>query len=199
MEAWEADFAALAEQLPPVPPRPAVWTQLQRRMAAVPSGPSARAMPSVGSRPLRVWRGVAAAGWALAAALLLAIGLRSSPEVQPAPSRPVLVSSLLPRQGGPLYVVTFDPERDRLVVVAAAPPQQPGHVARLWLVPDENRDPIALAPIRTDRTQSVALTSDQTRLVTERAGLVITLEPEGSLSSETAQGPVVAHGVLARW
>lgn len=200
VEAWEADFAALVDELPDVPPRGSVWTGIHAAMAPVRGAPPrASAHPALRGLldSLGLWRAAAAAGWAFAVAALVLVP-NGRPEVAPPTAPPLLVSSLLPRDGGPLYVVAYDPGHARLVVVPAVPVRESGRVAQLWLVPNDTDEPIALAPVGTERPQIVALTAEQTRHVVEGAGLVITLEPDASPNPASAQGPVLAHGKLGR-
>ena len=202
MDRWQRDLAGLADELDPVPPDPRVWARLReavREEAA--AGRAADARPRrwgwralAGS--LGFWRMLAGAGLASTAALA-AVLIATTPDDGPTPpppaARTLLVSSLLPADGPPAFVVTYDPARATILVVPAAVAAVRGRVPHLWLVSDSADAPVALGPLDPSRPLALALAPIQARLVALQAGLVVTLEPTGAVNAD-APGPVIAHG-----
>lgn len=209
VDRWEQELARFADEIQPVPPDPQVWQRLDAALgpaSIAKAGPPRRGSAASGwfSRlfeSLTFWRGLAGAGFATAAglALLLAVRTQELPLPQdpgagpPLVARALLVSPILPREGPPSYVATYDASRETIVVVPAAITVSGGEFPQLWLVPNDNETPIALGALDPDSPQAIALSTEHARLVNVAAGLVITLEPEATVPSE-AQGPVVAHG-----
>jgi anti-sigma-K factor RskA len=200
---WEEDLARFSDELKPISPSPRAWEALSKTIAkeAVPISPTGAVLqPAARWRDwidnLWLWRMLAGAGVCAALAALL---LLHTPGVQPSqPTQPVarvlLVSALLPRDGPPLYVATYDAARSLVLAVPAATEAAPGRAPLLWLVPKDNKDPIALGHLDPEQPVAVALAPEVARLLDGEAGLVVTLEPEGEPIGPAASGPVIAHG-----
>jgi len=195
---WQHDLAALADELAPAPPSPQAWASLRD---AVASEAAARPAPlASGFRAmfdsLLLWRSLAGSGFAAAAvALLLLVRAPGVEPVQPPmTTRALLVSPLLPRDGAPLYVMTYDAERATILVVPAATRAAADRMPQLWLVAKGAQDPIAIGALDPERPMALKLDASAARLIDADADLVITLEPAGAPVGPAAQGPVVAHG-----
>jgi anti-sigma-K factor RskA len=215
---WSERFAVLALDAPAVAPAPRVLSSVLDSISGLVSLESrhsdrnaSAAVISKSTSPetqpgffhnLAMWRGLSAAG--LAAAVLLAIAFVSkdtvtSPPLQqkaalPAPGRVLLVSAIMPKDGPPEYVAAYDAERGRLIIVPAATLPARAGVPFLWLVPNDDGEPVALGALDPLGTVSLDLDSTTVKLANEKSGLVITLEPTVVPAGGLAQGPVLAHG-----
>jgi anti-sigma-K factor RskA len=176
--------------------------------AAAPSGTighgTHRRKPSLAARlaaSLMFWKVLTATAFATASALGLFLSLQMrSPEpvsqqaaLPPSP-RIVLVSALLPRDGTAQATATFDRDRGRLVIIPVGLQPSSRGVHYLWLVPNDDGDPIGLGALDPNNTIAIDLDTSIRSQLTATAGLVITLEPALPNGSSEAQGPVIAHG-----
>lgn len=215
---WNERFAALALEEPAATPNPRVLAALVEalgddarpplaaRDAVAP--PARRAEPAPRPRgglfqSLAFWRGMGAAGLATAAAaLFVAFAVPRTVPPEPGPrdvvvretSRVLLVSAILPKDGPPEYVATYDGARGRLVVVPAATLPSRNGIPFLWLVPNDDGDPVGIGALDPLGTVNFDLDEALVRLANVRSGLVVTLEPAAVQAGGTAQGPVLAHG-----
>jgi anti-sigma-K factor RskA len=208
---WDERIAAIALEAPAVAADPRVLTGLMAAVAQQTAADAAHAPSSVHHvkqpkaaaflQSLAFWRGMSAAGFAAAAITLSAAFL---PRAVTLPVQPdgtiarspqvLLVSQILPKDGPPEYVATFDISRGRLVVVPAATLPNRSGIPFLWLVPNDDADPIGLGALDPLNTVNLDLAASALPFANEKAGLVITLEPVAVPSGGTAQGPVLAHG-----
>lgn len=207
---WDEHVATIALEAPSVTPDPRVLTGLMAAVAHQAAADVVRPASPVRNeekpkaaflQSLAFWRGMSAAGFAAAA---VALSVASLPKAVTSPTQPdvtiarnpqgLLVSQILPKDGPPEYVATFDISRGRLVVVPAATLPNRGGNPFLWLVPNDDADPIGLGPLDPLITVNLDLARSALPFANEKAGLVITLEPVAVPSGGTAQGPVLAHG-----
>jgi len=215
---WNEHFAALALEEPASMPDPRVLAAVVGSLAGNPeSTPSAqhdgiaRARVAASLSPVRssvlqslaFWRGLSAAGLAVAAAaLIIAFVIPRTGPLDQSPrevvvretARVLLVSAILPKDGPPEYVATYDGARGRLVVVPAATLPSRIGIPFLWLVPNDDGEPIGIGALDPLSTVNFDLDKALVRVADLRSGLVITLEPVAVPSGGTAQGPVLAHG-----
>jgi anti-sigma-K factor RskA len=139
---------------------------------------------------LGLWRGLALA--ATAAAVVLAVMLRTAP----APG-PQYVAVFSDEQARPLWIVSADPTRQRLVlrpVNATAPGADKSY--ELWVLPAGGAAPrsMGLLPIAAP-TQS-ALPRDVSALLANAQGLAISLEPAGGSPTGAPTGPVLHQAAI---
>lgn len=200
IEVWENDLSGLAEALPPLSPDPRLWDALRSQITPRPS--LARRL----FESLALWRLFAGGAFAACLALLLlpriaAPGPEIRPEAPPALAAnepaPLLVVSLLPREGAALYLGAYDPRTRQLVIVAAqAGPKPAAGIPRLWLVPDDVGEPVDLGPLRQAEETIIAIDASHATAMTAGSGLVVTLEPGDMAPPPEARGDVQAHGKL---
>ncbi len=213
---WQHRLGGLALEAPDMAPPPAAWSAIQMAISAQPAPDPVRTaragwLSQLGGS-LGFWRGLSAAGFATtAAAIMFALlrvpvpaapdqppvaGLRNSPA---ASERILLVSSLLPRDGPPVYVATYDPERSRLVLVPAATTPSAAGVPYLWLVPDDSGEPIGVGLLDPDNPVAIDLGATLAKSANATAGLVITLEVTVGNIGTVPRGPVIAHGKFSKF
>lgn len=187
---WEQDFAGLADELAPVPPRPAVWAAIQAAIT-----PPAAARPRLAAN-LNLWRGLTAAS--LVAAVLAWTLPRPEPARTPDtaasfPARPFLATPLTDRDGAPLYVAAYDPARSLLVAIPVGPAPPAGRTARLWLAA-AGEAPVPVATLGPAAATVVTLSGAAAALASGPVAVVVTFEPAGAPLDSASDGVVAAHG-----
>jgi anti-sigma-K factor RskA len=196
---WEEDFAQLVERLEPVEPKASAWAYVRAalgnsQLASIgqPARHAARWTEVLDS--LAFWRATAGASLAAGAVLGL-LWFASQGGSPPSSGSSLFISAILPKDGPPLYVATYDVPRSTIIVVPADAHEDRAGVPRLWLVPNNNSEPIALGPLDPKAIVTVKLKPEIARFADAEAGLVVTLEPaDAPLDGASAAGPVIAHG-----
>ncbi len=212
---WRHELGALGLEATALPPSPAAWAGISKAIAAPDEGvgPSRAGWLRTLNASLDFWRGIGAVGLS-AAAIAVAFAVLRTPGLPPAPEQPIvasrpaetvttdrilLVSSLLPRDGPPAYVATYDGERRRLVLVPAATNPSPDGVPYLWLVPNDSGEPVGIGRLDPESPVVLDLNPDAARSANEAAGLVITIEPAGGDMGAAPRGAVIAHGKFSKF
>jgi anti-sigma-K factor RskA len=157
-----------------------VWRAIERRIAATASPPSPAWFGG-----LAVWRGLALAFGAAAAALVLYIALFFGP----APA-PMVVAVLAGHGGAPGWVAVTGPKPGEVSFAAVAPQPEAGpHAFELWAIAGGTPQPLGLLPQSSG--SSVALHVAQLPL----GGLLaVSLEPPGGSPTGLPTGPVLYQG-----
>lgn len=205
--AWEQRFAAMLEEIEPVPAPPHVWLRLRTRLGWSPIEGARRGL----WQNINVWRGATAAAFAAAAALavvFIAGPLTTPPKPAPTPvataPAPVPAPSLAPvttlaaDDGSPAYLATVDTANARvrlMPVPAAADPD--GRVPELWLIP-EGEAPRSLGVVDTATAYELDVPADLRAALVAGSVLAITLEPPGGAPGGIPSGPVTSKGVIER-
>jgi anti-sigma-K factor RskA len=180
---WEQRFGPLAQAAGSVQPSPRVWRQIERRTGLAPER-------SPWYERLGLWRGFALA--ASAAAVVLAVMLRTAPT--PGPQYVAVFSD---QQAQPLWVVSADPERGRLVlrpVNATAPAADKAY--ELWVLPAGGAAPRSMGLLPTATPVESALPSELSALLASAQGLAISLEPAGGSPTGAPTGPVLHQAAI---
>ncbi|MGI8560267.1 MAG: anti-sigma factor [Luteimonas sp.] len=209
--AWEDYFSPWLEGIAPVEVPAALWPRIraalwQHELPARGSTPVAR--PSLWDR-LPFWRGLAAGGFAVAAASMAAllVTVRSVPEpVAPPPPVPVVTMptpappaapmavSLLHDDGSAAYNAVVNPDTGVIVLVPVHMPDDV-RVPELWLIGDDGV-PKSLGVIARDRAMQVRIPDSVRQAAEANAIFAVSLEPEGGSPTGQPTGPVVAKGNL---
>lgn len=162
-----------------------------------------------------VWKRVAGATGAIAAALLLLLGaqlyqpdllpnaLRPPVRTQvvkveaPPPAMPAQYVAVLQQSGdSPAFILTVDPANKMFMVRRVAATPEPGKSYELWLVSDKLQKPRSLGVIGThDFTINPSMASYDADMV-NKATYAVTIEPEGGSPTGVATGPIVYSGKL---
>jgi anti-sigma-K factor RskA len=197
VEGWNHRLAPMLESIPSAEPDPALWNRIQASIEA----PERRPV-EIGTmrRRLTLWQGYSAAITAVAASLLLVIGLRSNdpPPVQPAPAvRPVMVATLAPETGPASLTASYDPATNSLVVAPAALNPVPGHDHELWIVPADGK-PRSLGLVAASQQRRVRLPAGLSPGLIEAATIALSAEPTGGSPTGQPTGPIVASGKFSR-
>lgn len=182
--AWEERFAALADEVEPVPPPP----RLRARLSDELFGEEA---PSGGLlRRLAIWRGLAFTGMAASVAmfaLLLQDRWAPTPEAAPA-----FVADVAAEDASLRLVALFDAEAGTLRLNRLAGSVAAGRDFELWLVPPEQA-PISLG-VLPHAARATIRVPEALRDLVPGALLAVSDEPAGGSPTGTATGPVLAVG-----
>ncbi len=141
-----------------------------------------------------LWQSFAAGLGVLALALLVAASVaRAPPDFS---ARPIIA---VVRDNGqrPLWAIRLAGSAHRIAADSLAPPPvPPGHAYQLWLRPPGagTLRPLGLLP--QSGRKEIAETPANTRLLSGRGALVVTIEPNGGSSGPGPSGPVLFHGSL---
>lgn len=176
--AWQARLAPLARTLDPVAPPADLWARIDAATRP------AEIVPLF--RRLELWRGLAAASMALAAALAIVLVSRS-------PGPPPIVAALAPISGpGVAFFARIDPAGD-LIVVPVSPAAVPaGRDLQLWALAEGAARPVSLGvlPAGGARVAAARLPAG--------AQVLVSLEPAGGSPTGQPTGPVLYGGKLLR-
>ena len=242
VQAWEFRLGVLNQMVGSVEPRPQVWDNIRRAIGhgeqaplVLPEAPPpiapAEAKDNVVAAPLRPaaegsnviqlnsrirrWRNVASFASAIAAALLVMVGLqvyqpdalpdsiRPKPRTQvvevktpPAPAAAQYVALLQSGGGAPAFILTVDAATKNFTVRKVGAQPEAGRSYELWIVSDKLQQPRSLGVIgRNDFTARPVLSGYDADLVNQ-ATYAVSIEPEGGSPSGAPTGPVVFTGKL---
>jgi anti-sigma-K factor RskA len=196
VEAWGQRLAPMLGDIAPVAPPADLWSRIERGLPVNDNDVGVRGR-------LRFWRGATAGSLALAAAsLAVAVMLAvRPPEIITAPQppmEPMLNARLAGTTGEPMFLAAYDPERKAVMVASLMPPgADPNHSHQLWLIPADGR-PRSLGLVAPGASKAMPVSDRMAAMVTEGAGLAVTVEPLGGSTGENPSGPMAAEGRLAR-
>ena len=198
--AWETRLADLADSIAPIAPPSGVWAAIERALSggvtAAPrfdvveggaAGANDRARALHGA--VRRWRMTAMVSSALAAALLVFVGLR---EMGPAPSGDMSYVAAINRGGDkPALLVRVDLRTHQVTVRSVAASAPPGKSLELWYI-GAGQAPRSMGVV--DRaTRSMPIPDG---IKTEAASFAVSVEPPGGSTTGGPTGPVVYSGQL---
>lgn len=241
VEAWEFRLGPLNQMVGLVEPRPVVWENIRSAIAqsAAPEAPAA--LPPEAPPPpvepavivetplqqaevvddgrvvqlasrLRRWRGVAAAVSAIAAALLVVLGLqvyrpdslpdaiRPKPRTQivevPAPPSGQYVAVLQEDGNSPAFILTVDAATRNFTVRRVGATPEPGKSFELWLISDKLPQPRSLGVIGAGEfTERPVLSSFDAATISD-ATYAITVEQAGGSPTGMPTSPPIFSGRL---
>jgi anti-sigma-K factor RskA len=182
---WEERLSGLTDAVVPVAPPDAVWSRIERAIAAVTRPPSVW-------QSLTFWRSLAIASATLAAASIVAlayIGLVPGARVP-------LMATLGGSAGQPNFVASVTATGNTLVIVPAALLTNDPRAYELWLIPTGETRPRSLGLIQPGQPIRIEIPSELAGRVTPDATLAVSLEPPGGSPTGLPTGPVIAAGKL---
>jgi anti-sigma-K factor RskA len=197
---WEERLMPLAGEAPAVVPDPAVWDRVRQAIA---DAPAAGSNVVELKRRLNIWRGVAAGATALAASLLLVVGLgrntaeRTDVAERQAPAeRPrVLMAALASPEEETSLSVAYDGTDRSLVVTPGRLTGAAGHDHQLWIIP-AGGSPVSLGLVRAGEPQRFRVPAEVAPHFQAQAAVALSVEPTGGSPTGQPTGPVVASGAL---
>jgi anti-sigma-K factor RskA len=193
---WERRLSLLAEAVEDVEPHTAVWPKI---LAALPGAAGLAGTPSGSAeivyltRRLKRWRTAAYVASAIAASLLLFIGVRDV--IQPKPDLGRYVAVLQADKVSPGFLLTVDLKTKEFTVrrVGAETPRDRSF--ELWLVHDKFPQPRSLGVIGDHEFTRSQLAAFDQQIINE-ATYAVTVEPPGGSPTGVATGPIVYVGKL---
>lgn len=198
---WQERLAPLLDEIAGEDPGAELWDRI---VAALPPGPSNvdRAANDNGAlqRRLRRWRAYSAAVSAVAAALLLVVGLgvtrqAPAPTTQAAAAAPVMVAALSSQEADTSLSVAYDGARSSLLVTPGRMSGAPGHDHELWIIP-AGGSPVSLGLVRADAPVRLNVPAAIAPHFRSQSTVALSVEPTGGSPTGQPTGPVVAAGEL---
>ncbi|MBA3677199.1 MAG: anti-sigma factor [Sphingosinicella sp.] len=198
VEDWDERLSPMLAEFSPQEPSPDMWNRINQAL----DRDDSRSSNVVSlDRRLTLWRTYAAFATAAAAALLLVVGLdrtQTLPVEQPSslqPRQPVLVANVAAEDRSTAFVVTFDPNRESLLVIPALASPAPGHDHELWVIPASGT-PRSLGLVASTSSRNLNVRADLLPDLRRDATLAISVEPAGGSPTGQPTGPVVATGKM---
>jgi anti-sigma-K factor RskA len=186
---WENRLAGLSEAVAPVEPASSLWPRI---LAALPASGGAQIIDL--TRRLKRWQAAAYAAGAIAAALLVFVGVREA--YQPRlPEGGKLVAVLQQDKVSPAFLLTVDLRTREFTVrrVGAEAPRDRSY--ELWLVHSKFPAPRSLGVIGDREFTTAALAAYDPQTINE-ATYAVSIEPPGGSPTGVATGPIVYVGKL---
>lgn len=207
---WENSFAPWLGQVPPAPVPDVLWQRIRQTLWGH-ELPQRDAMAPIAaktplSQSLGFWRGLAAAGAAVAVASVALLltnyrtpGPAPTPPPQvvtitppPAAAQPLIVS-LRHEDGTTAYTATLNPDDGSVVLVPVHLGGDPTLSPELWLIPP-GESPRSLGMIARDAPMVVTVPTALRGTASSGGTFAISLEPAGSGPHQAPTGPVIATG-----
>lgn len=195
---WNFRLGVLTEAIKAESVPPHLWHEIDERIDALeeiaPLRPSNAASADVIdlTRRKNAWRSAAVGAAALAASLLVFIGLREFGPLTPSN----FVAVLQKDAASPAFLVTVDLGLRQMTIQPVAAKPQAGKSYELWLVHNSLPAPRSLGLVADKPVAVQAALAQYSADVIEQATLAISLEPEGGSPKGTPTGPVLYAGKL---
>lgn len=188
---WDRRLAPLALTAPPVKPPRHLWSAVDRALRTPQRVHTARtAIPAWQS--VGFWRGWSMAASAVAAALIIWVGLT---QWLFAPFSPTHIGLIQSAENMPAWLVRLDTAQRRFDVESLAVLDPgPGKDFELWLVLPEAPQPISLGVLAPAGARPADLTPRIPRDLPEGSVLAVSLEAAGGSSTGLPQGPIQYQG-----
>jgi len=208
----------LPEAPPPASPAPPIAPEAddnQVAVAAPPPPPAESANVVQLNSRIRRWRNVASLASAIAAALVVMVGLqvyrpdalpdsiRPKPRTQvvevktpPPPAGAQYVAVLQSGGGAPAFILTVDAATKNFTVRKVGAQPEVGKSYELWIVSDRLQRPRSLGVIGGNDFTARPVLSGYDSEIVNQATFAVSIEPEGGSTTGAPTGPVVYTGKL---
>lgn len=190
IKAWEQRLSPLSLLVKPVAPPAELFDKLMQRLA---SHDTRDAKVALLTRRLQRWRRAALTASALAASLLVFVGLRGFNRIE---SPQQFVAVLQQSDTSPAFLVSVDLQTRELTVRAVAAQAQVGKSYELWIVNTQLGAPRSLGVVSTQGVSVRPALARYDATVVRDATYAISLEPEGGSPTGAPTGPVLYTGKL---
>jgi len=187
--AWERRLAPLAEAVPPVRPPAGLFQNIEARLVSAAGSATGTGQVIELERRVRRWRNLAAAASAVAACLLVVIGVREMVRPQ-VPSSYVAVFQK--DDVSPAFLLSVDLETRMLSIRMVAAERPPGKTYQLWIATEQSGgvpQSLGLIEDRADITRTVLTAYDPA--VVQKATFGVSLEPAGGSPTGRPTGPAL--------
>jgi anti-sigma-K factor RskA len=196
IEAWERRLGPLAETVPPVTPPANLFDRIEERISTAGSQNQQAQRIVELERYARRWRGAAIAASALAASLLLVIGVREL--VQPPQPSKQYVAAFQKDDASPLFLLSVDLETRTLSIRSVAAQPQAGKSYQLWIASDQiGPAPQSLGLIEDSSDVTRRALARYDRAIVEKATFGVSLEPLGGSPTGRPTGPALHAKLIA--
>lgn len=189
---WERRLAPLDVATKFVPPPADLFEKIERRVAT--GGADTVTELAAVRRQLRRWRGIGVAASAIAAALLVSVGVREF-VWKPAPQTYVAVfakDDVLPA-----FYMTFDLERRELTIRPVDAQRQQGKTYQLWIASDQlGPVPQSLGLVDETLAPTTKVLSQYDQGLLQRATFGVSLEPSGGSPTGRPTSPALHAKLL---
>jgi anti-sigma-K factor RskA len=194
--AWERRLAPLHDLVPPVQPPASVWAGIDARLnkGSGDASPMAADGSNVVSlqRRLTAWKRAALAASALAASLLITIGVRETTRTTTPRS---FVAVFQKDDALPSFLLSIDLETRQLTIKPVSADTPAGKSYQLWIAAAPMGEPPATKPrslgvLETRGLTTKAALSAYDKAVVENATFGVSLEPAGGSPTGQPTGPV---------
>lgn len=190
IEAWELRLGPLAAFGRPVPPPSDLFARIEARLQPM-AAASANAFKIVDlERRVKRWRGVSGAMSALAASLVIAVGVREF--ALPPAENASYVAVFQDGDVKPAFVMTLDLKKRVLSVRPVSATAPAGKTYQLWIVSTETGGvpkSLGLVDKASPATQAALHAYDPTNI--RQATFGVSLEPEGGSPTGRPTGPAL--------
>jgi anti-sigma-K factor RskA len=193
---WQGRLSPLAEAVDAVEPPPTIWTRIRAALtdaAAVAVPPSGGAEIVDLTRRLKRWRAATYVAGALAASLLVFVGIREASQPKPESGRYVAV--LQADKVSPGFLLTVDLRTKEFTVRRVGADPRRDRSYELWLVHDKFPQPRSLGVIGNEEFTRAQLAAYDPQTINE-ATYAVSIEPPGGSPTGVATGPIVYVGKL---
>ncbi len=187
VQAWEARLLPLTVLALPQEPSPALWPRIERSIGNVaePEKKATPVRPSAVSgwwNNLRLWRGLAAGGFA-AAALMVAVLV-----IRPPPTPQYMVVLVAPQDKSPGWVIQTTSSRQLSLVPLGTFEVPPQKTLQFWTKADQWRGPVSLGLVK--QGQALRIPIDKLPPLEPNQLFELTLEPENGSPIDRPTGPI---------
>lgn len=191
--AWERRLSPLAVTAKPVAPPAGLFGKIERRLDGHHAADAAIELASM-RRQLQRWRRIGMAASAIAAALMVAVGVREATR-QEAPQTYVAVfakDDVLPA-----FYMTFDLARRELTIRPVDAQRQPGKTYQLWIASDQiGPAPQSLGLMDESLGSTTKVLSQYDQGLLRRATFGVSLEPAGGSPTGRPTSPALHAKLL---
>jgi anti-sigma-K factor RskA len=194
--AWERRLAPLGELVPPAEPPASVWAGIEARL----NQGAGKAAPLLADgsnvvalqRRLTAWKRAAVAASALAASLLVTIGVRETTRTNTPRS---FVAVFQKDDALPSFLLSIDLETRQLTIKPVSADTPVGKSYQLWIAAAPMGEPASPKPrslgvLETRGLTTKAALSAYDKAVVENATFGVSLEPTGGSPTGQPTGPV---------
>lgn len=180
---WRQRLATLDREFAETAPPPGLYDRIAARLFA---GPAPARQGWWNS--LALWRGLAAAGLAVA---VIAIGIDLAP--RPPVSGPELVAALEAQGSNVKFIAFYDAKAGTVRLAALSGSAVPDKDFELWAIKGKDA-PVSMGVIPIDAKSNVVMSNAVKQGFGAGTVLAVTLEQKGGSPTGAPQGPVVAAG-----